>query len=205
MIKFAARSETGRVRKENEDNLFCNGVIMDFDSRNKKFFLSGLADNPCVFAVCDGIGGEDCGEIASLTVIKALADHWEKIKSKSGDYDSIMNYIRDSAKQLNAIMSEKNISTGTTLALIVINHDSYMWCNLGDSRIYRFTDGQLIQISTDYTVAAEKMKKGLITPAQAANSPEKHILTRFLGGYPENVNILPEFNFTINIRNNGGK
>ena len=201
-IKFAARSDKGNIRKNNEDNLFCNGVIMNPDSLDKPFYLSGVAETPCVFAICDGMGGEDCGEIASFTAIKTLTEHAEKIKS--GTHESINNYVNDSAKCLRDIMREKNIRTGTTLALVVIKQDSFIACNLGDSRIYRISDGKLIRVTDDHTVAAEKMRMGLITPAKAEHSPERNILTRCLGIYDDETEISPDFYGSFEINNNDG-
>ena len=74
-IKFAARSDVGKVRTNNEDNLFCNGVIMKEDERDKPFFINGICEAPCIFAVFDGMGGEDCGELASLTAAESLCEH----------------------------------------------------------------------------------------------------------------------------------
>ena len=187
-IKFAARSDKGRVRKNNEDNLYCNGVTMESEA----FYLSGITETPCVFAVCDGMGGEDCGEVASLTAIKTLAEHAEKIKF--GSDETVNNYINDAAKRLREIMREKNIRTGTTLALAVINKDSFTAYNLGDSRIYRFHHGRLFQVTEDHTVAQEKINLGIMTPEKATHSRERNILTRCLGIYDDETDLLPDIN-----------
>ena len=62
-IKFAARSEVGNVRTNNEDNLYCNGIIMSESDRERPFFINGMAESPAIFAVCDGMGGRDCRNI----------------------------------------------------------------------------------------------------------------------------------------------
>ena len=71
-VKFAVRSDVGRVRTNNEDNLYCNGIVMTVSDRERPFFLAGITDTPAIFAVFDGMGGEDCGELASLTAAESL-------------------------------------------------------------------------------------------------------------------------------------
>ena len=64
-------------------------------------FLNGIAEIPCVFAVCDGMGGEDCGEIASLKTVETLAEHSEKIKKGSyNSYDEVYDFIKSANKKL---------------------------------------------------------------------------------------------------------
>jgi serine/threonine protein phosphatase PrpC len=77
-------------------------------------------------------------------------------------------------------------SPGTTVvaALLVEDEGAPAWllANLGDSRIYRVTDGVLQQVSTDHSVVQELIESGQITPEQAADHPERHVITRALGG-----------------------
>ena len=203
-IKFAARSEVGNVRTNNEDNLFCNGVIMKENERDKPFFINGICEAPCIFAVFDGMGGEDCGEIASLTATETLSGHSENILHSDDVNFAVNNYVTDSAKKLRDIMKAQRIRTGTTLALVFIDDNSFTAYNLGDSRIYRFSNNNLIRVTDDHTVAEDKVRLGMMTPAKAEKSRERHILTRCLGIYDDALTISPDINGPFDVRDNQG-
>ena len=184
-IKFAARSEVGRVRTNNEDNLYCNGVFMTASARERPFFLSGVTETPCIFAVCDGMGGEDCGELASLTAIETISGHSQDILNNiltSAPDESVRAFADDANTKLRGIMKAQAIRMGTTLAMAVLGQESFTVYNIGDSRVFRVNDGRLLRVTDDHTVAEEKVRMGLLTPAKAETSKERHILTRCLGG-----------------------
>ena len=202
MIEFAARSETGNIRANNEDNLFCNGIFKTSDRLNEPFYLSGVSQTPCIFAVFDGMGGEDCGEIASLTAAETLNEHSEEILRSDDVNFAVNNYVNDSAKKLRDIMKAQRIRTGTTLALAVIDDNSFTAYNLGDSRIYRLNNNYLIRVTDDHTVAEDKVRLGMMTPAKAAKSRERHILTRCLGIYDDAINFAPDINGPFDMLDN---
>lgn len=194
-ISFAARSEVGHVRSSNEDNLYCNGVTMTASTRERPFFLAGITESPAIFAVCDGMGGEDCGELASLTAVEDLAGHSRNILHNLMDADSeVQKYVTDTNTKLLGIMRRERIQMGTTLALVVAGGNTFTAYNLGDSRIYRVNNGRLLRITDDHTVAEEKMRLGYITAQQAEESRERHMLMRFLGLYDDEVGIAPDIN-----------
>ncbi len=178
-IKFAARSEVGYFRKNNEDNLFCNGVIMKENERDKPFFINGICEAPCVFAVFDGMGGMDSGELASLTAAESLCGHAERINH--GTFEDMNQFAHDANAKLLSIMKQQNIQTGTTLALISSGTKSFAVFNLGDSRVYVRKGDTVIQVTDDHTVTAEKLRAGKITPKQAMTDRYRNVLTRCLG------------------------
>ena len=187
-LSFAARSETGKVRSSNEDNLYCNGISMTASTRERPFFLSGITTSPAVFAVCDGMGGEDCGELASLTAVESIAGR------NIHDTEDVKHYVTDTNTKLLDIMRQENIRMGTTLALVLAGEDSFSAYNLGDSRIYRVNNGRLLRITDDHTVAEEKMRMGYINARKAEESRERHILTRYLGMYDDDCYLAPDVN-----------
>lgn len=178
-VKFAVRSETGYRRNNNEDNFFCNGIYMTPQEREKPYSLNGLANVPCVFAVFDGMGGHDCGEVASLIGAETLAEYAEKIRG--GSFREIDDYINDATKRLTDMMRERKIITGTTIVLLVCREDSFTIFHLGDSRAYRLKDDTLLKSTDDHTLAAEMVRAGMMSPRKAKESPYWHSLTRFLG------------------------
>ena len=189
-IKFSCRSDVGLVRKNNEDNFYCNGEILT----QEKFFLNETVKTPCIFAICDGMGGESHGELASLTAVKVLNEHSEKIKlatsSKIID-EAVQNFISDANKKICEIMRENSFRMGTTLDLVVISNNSIMAYNIGDSRIYKLQNGILSQISEDHTIAAQKIKMGLLTQEEARHDRSRHILTRCLGIFEDEMILTP--------------
>ena len=190
-IFFSCRSDTGLVRENNEDNFFCNGEILN----QEKIFLNGMAESPCVFAVCDGMGGEAHGELASLTAVTVLKEHDENIKSAALSKNSldkvVQDFIFDANSRICKTMRENSFRMGTTLALVVISDNSVMAYNIGDSRIYKFQNGVLSQISEDHTMAQQKIKMGLLTYEEARHDKSKHVLTRCLGVFEDEMVLIP--------------
>lgn len=191
-VKFAARSEVGLVRTNNEDNLYCNGIFMTVSERERPFFVSGIAEGPCVLAVFDGMGGEACGELASLTAAQTLREHSAKILRNVIDPDDgAERFVGDANERLLDIMRTHRLRMGTTLVMSVIGGVSFSMYNLGDSRGFRVENGRLLRVTDDHTVAEEKARMGLITMAQADKSRERHILTRCLGIYDDEAPVSP--------------
>lgn len=192
-VKFSCRSVIGNVRTNNEDNLYCNGIIMTVSERERPFFMNGQTDTPCIFAVCDGMGGEDCGELASLTAVETLQKHSRKILRNIIDADQgIGDYVTDANKKLLDIMRTQRIRMGTTLVLALVHEDSFTIYNLGDSRGFRVENGRLLRVTDDHTLAEDKMRMGLITPAQAEKDRDRHVLTRCLGIYEDEFTLAPD-------------
>lgn len=182
-VEYSARSHVGRVRGNNEDNLYADGVILTPDIREHSFAIDGSAYFPAVFAVCDGMGGEEDGEIASHMAVQAIFTYAEKIKSKiPGHLDKIIQSYVNNVNEL--ILSEVNIygkRMGTTLALTVAAESGIFCFNLGDSRIYCLQRKSFRQITNDHTLAAEQIRNGIITTEQAAYVKNGNKLTRCIG------------------------
>ena len=178
-VKFAVRSEIGKVRTNNEDNFFCNGIFMTPSESSKPLFMKGIADVPCVFAVFDGMGGHDCGELASLTAAETLSEHSAEILK--GGYEAVDSFVKCANLKLSALMNERGIRTGTTMALVVFGQHYFTAYNLGDSRIYSMNDGVLTRINDDHTVAEDMIRAGRLSPKHAEDSRWSNMLTRFIG------------------------
>ena len=187
-VNFSVRSEIGHVRENNEDNFFCNGIFMSPSEREKPFFMNGTAEVPCVFAVFDGMGGHDLGELASLTAAETLSEHFGSVLK--GSHEEIDSYVIDANRRLREIMRANNIMTGTTLAMVVAGENSFTAYNIGDSRIYKVNNGFLVRVSEDHTVEEEMILSGQLSPKREGTTMFAHQLTRFLGmgesyGVPE--------------------
>jgi protein phosphatase len=150
-----------------------------------------LADPP-VFVVADGMGGHDGGEIASRIVVedfaRMAADGYDPRRGR----DAVLHTLRSSRQRLREYAATHRGSDGgpwhggTTVVIAMLAEGEagpeWLLTNLGDSRIYRFTGGELMRVSTDHSVVQELVDAGRISEEQAIGHPERHIVTRALGG-----------------------
>ena len=182
-VTFGASSHVGLVREVNEDSL--------------------LTDPP-LFAVADGMGGHDGGDLASQTVIEELGRVPLTAYSAASGAQKILDAFRSTQQRLLAYGATHRGSDGrrwrggtTAVVALLVEHEGtphWLLANLGDSRIYTFDaddgDGRLDRVSTDHSVVQELIDTGMITEEEALVHPERHIVTRALGG-PEDV--APDF------------
>jgi PPM family protein phosphatase len=174
-LHFGAATDVGLVREVNEDSL--------------------LAEPP-VFVVADGMGGHDGGEIASRIVVEEFARLVEDGYDPRKGSDVVMGTLRSSQRRLREYGATHRGSDGrpwhggtTAVAAMLVQRDAgpeWLLTNLGDSRIYRFTDGALHRVSVDHSLVQELVDAGTITEEDALVHPERHVITRALGG-PETV------------------
>ena len=193
-VIYSSQSHTGNVRANNEDNLYCGGATLTPENRELPFTISGEAEVPCIFAVCDGMGGQEDGEFASFSAVNALTELEYELKSytpvKTDEH--VQKYVTKVNAYLCDVMSEKSVRIGSTLALVIITPDSVMPYNIGDSRIYQCTNGKLRQISEDHTLTMQKVKMGILTEEQARTDRDRHKLTRYLGIFEDEMIIEAE-------------
>jgi PPM family protein phosphatase len=174
-LHYGAATDVGRVRVVNED--------------------AYLADPP-VFVVADGMGGHDGGDIASRIVVEEFArlpglgyDPRHGSRAVSATLEACQRRLEQYAATHRG-RDGRPWRGGTTavVALLVQDDDEPRWllANLGDSRVYRFTGGSLVRVSVDHSLVQELVDAGMLTEEEAAVHPDRHIVTRALGG-PEPV------------------
>ncbi len=147
---------------------------------------------PPVFVVADGMGGHADGGVASRIVVEEFARLADEGYDPVRGTEVIAATLEASQRRITEFAAEGDGSAqsarspGTTVvaALLVEDDGAPAWllANLGDSRIYRVADGVLEQVSTDHSVVQELIDSGKITEEQAAGHPERHVITRALGG-----------------------
>lgn len=163
MTRFAwgAASDTGRVRKANEDSY----LVVD-----------GL------FAVADGMGGHQAGEVASHLALESLQSEFT-----SAGTDVLVRAVENANHALvtRSMADPELAGMGTTLVAMALveaaGRDVIGVVNVGDSRLYLMSDGALAQITEDHSLVATMERQGRITAAEAAVHPQRNILTRALG------------------------
>jgi PPM family protein phosphatase len=160
----AGRTDAGRKRRRNED----------------AFVLE-----PPLFAVADGMGGAQAGEVASRLAAAAFREFREA--------DDL-----DPAERLQAIIQEANrriheraatdteaSGMGTTITAALLESERVFIGHVGDSRAYRIREGRLEQLTEDHSLVADLMRSGRLTPEEADAHPQRSVITRALGTDPQ--------------------
>jgi protein phosphatase len=159
-----AGTDVGRTRAGNEDSYFCGRTV---------------------FAVADGLGGHQGGEVASAAAVKPLAALDGR---EFADPREAAEALAAAVRQANTAILDQAVGDpnlwgmGTTLTAAAVAGDHHLQlAHVGDSRAYLLRDGSLEQVTTDHTVVGEFVRRGRLTPEQAAVHPERSILTRAVG------------------------
>lgn len=146
---------------------------------------SFLADNNrAIFAVADGVGGAEAGEVASQTAIEVL-DEAFRHKVDGADIEDLMELAIQRANASIHQMAQDNAKfsmMATTIVSLHLNGNIATIGHVGDSRLYRLTPGgQLLRETADHSVVEEEVRAGRMTVEQAANHPSKNVISRALG------------------------
>lgn len=187
-VESFAISNIGKQRQNNEDNFAINGRYMDEATveqciNGKNVCVSGealSADKTQFFAVCDGMGGEAMGEVASLTGAVQFAKLFGK---STNNIDKLVAATLDKVNSMILQKAEQNyhFRIGTTLALAYIQKGILRIVNVGDSRVYLMHNGKLRQLSYDHTELQYYVSAKIISKEDARTHPRRHGLTQHLG------------------------
>ena len=137
-----------------------------------------------IFAVADGVGGAEAGEVASQTAIEVL-DEAFRHQTNDADIEDLMELAIQRANASIHQMAQEHARfsmMATTIVALHIKGDVATFGHVGDSRLYRLTpDGQLHRETEDHSIVEEEVRAGRMTPEQAANHPSKNVISRALG------------------------
>lgn len=179
-LHHGAATDVGRVREVNED--------------------AWLAAPP-VFVVADGMGGHEGGDVASRIAVEEFGRLAEAGYDPRRGAEAVATALTEAQRRILEYAEEqaghgvdRRRRAGTTVvaALLVEEASGPAWllANLGDSRGYRFSDGALVQVSTDHSLVQELLDAGRIRPEEVATHPERHVITRALG---ESLGVEPDY------------
>ncbi|MBP9988988.1 MAG: serine/threonine-protein phosphatase, partial [Ruminococcus sp.] len=172
-IEYCILSDKGKIRNENQDRIFVSDEGI-FNNNKEYLFVHRKSDvkNGTVFAVFDGIGGELCGSDASQIAVDTMIS-----ECKNNKICNMVDLCFKMNRNICEFMFTNRIkSMGTTAAMLQLFNDEFKICNIGDSRIYAYSNNELFQLTTDHTVNIGRAKK-------------RRVLTQFLG--------IPETEFEI--------
>jgi len=159
VVEQAYRTDTGRQRNANEDAYFAREPL---------------------FAVADGMGGAQAGEVAS----RLAAESFEPVTRGE---ESPEAYLRAIARTANARIhrfaqaDSSRSGMGTTLTAALLEDDEVSFAHVGDSRAYVYRDGELKLLTSDHSLVEELRRQGRLTDEQAEDHPQRSIITRALG------------------------
>ena len=166
------KTNQGMIRNNNEDYFF--------------FSDSPVGKIPNLFVVADGMGGHNAGEVASYTAVTEFVEFLEK-DGRGGIEIDILDVLTDGVSYANkrtyALSKERSEynDMGTTMVACVLRKGRIYIINIGDSRIYRYRNGVLSQLTNDHTYVAMLVKNGEITEEEAMVHPRKNVITRAIG------------------------
>lgn len=180
-MDFVCKSDIGVVRKNNED--YCKGEIIEI----------GEEKEVGIFAIADGMGGHNKGEVASQLAVENIIELFNENLINNGVMK--IEYIDDIIKQayntVNSMIFEKAKEDptyegmGTTLTMAIIYENKAYVANVGDSRCYLCKeDGQLEKITSDHSIVEEYVKANIITEEEARIHPDRNKITRAVGTEP---------------------
>jgi serine/threonine protein phosphatase PrpC len=155
-------TDTGRRRRRNEDAYVCE---------------------PPLFAIADGMGGAQAGEVASRLAAAALKES----RVDAGGEHRIYDLIQEANRRVYARSStDPNTSgMGTTITVALVENGNVAFGHVGDSRAYLIRDGRMEQVTEDHSLVNELMKSGKLSREEAETHPQRSVITRALGTDPD--------------------
>lgn len=190
-LLIGSATDTGRVRDHNEDE------VLLAEPESERAAARGF-----LFAVADGMGGHERGEVASQIAIETLFERFYAEDAAGGD---MVTALQRGFRRANERILEESInggtgsgSMGTTMVAGAIVGAHLTIANVGDSRAYLIRAEQATQITRDHSLVAEQVAGGVMTEEEARNSNYRNIITRALGHRPKvevdifEIGLLPE-------------
>ena len=172
ILTAAGKTDQGLVRANNEDNFYLDEKL-------------GL------LVVADGMGGHASGEIASQLAVNVIRDYFQGPQKLIGNADPAFsettNKLNCAVQLANQAVYEAAQSSpqlkgmGTTIVAVLLKRNKLSIAHIGDSRAYLIRAGNIDQLTDDHSMVNEQVKHDIISPAEAATSEMRNILTRALG------------------------
>lgn len=175
-LQIAGKSDVGCVRSNNEDNF-------GYDARHG------------IFVVCDGMGGQAAGEVASKMGVDALLTFFRDIAEKKAPPIKAFDGVSERANALGSAIMLANASVfhashggerehagmGSTVAAALIERNFLAIGHVGDSRVYLIRNGVVQFMTNDHSLVMEQVRRGLMTQQEAERSEVQNIILRALG------------------------
>lgn len=163
-VEVAGKTDIGCVRKNNEDNF-------GYDSRYG------------IFVVCDGMGGQAAGEVASKMAVDILLNFFRDAGRNGHDAQSLAGAIQLANRTIHeaGVGDMGRLGMGSTVVAALVRGHSLAIGHVGDSRIYLVRQGAIQQLTQDHSLVMEQVRLGYITQEQAEKSELQNVILRALG------------------------
>jgi serine/threonine protein phosphatase PrpC len=163
VVHIGHGTDTGKKRRRNEDEYVVE---------------------PPLFAIADGMGGAQAGELASNLAAGALRD--DEGRAGSGER-RVSELIQEANRRVYQRSSEDAAASGmgTTMTVALVGDGAVAFGHVGDSRAYLIRDGKLEQLTEDHSLVAELVRSGKLSPEEAGTHPQRSVITRALGTDPD--------------------
>lgn len=187
ILKVSAISNIGNVRDNHEDNLFIpdkcfiGEELQKSIKSNDKNVVFNYEGKEGAFAVCDGMGGHNAGEVASRMAVEYINDNYNSLLT--GDDNELIKFIKDLNNSI-CEYGEKNVdcsNMGSTFSSIIVNSDTIYLLHVGDSRVYKFSNNKLEQLSKDHTEGERLVAAGIVKRENLDKFPNRKLLYKYLG------------------------
>ena len=157
------KTDTGRARADNEDSAYAR---------------------PPLYVVADGMGGAQAGEVASALAVEEFRGG---LTAQGTPEQRLSERVQAANRRIyeTAHRRLEHEGMGTTLTAVYLDESNLAVAHVGDSRAYYFRDGELVRLTHDHSLVEELIRRGKLTPEQAAAHPQRSIITRALGIEPE--------------------
>ncbi|HJT77842.1 MAG TPA: PP2C family serine/threonine-protein phosphatase [Gemmataceae bacterium] len=182
-------TDRGRVRPSNEDNF----LIADLADSPRQSAAPDGAELGHLLAVADGVGGNCAGERASRLAVLGLEPFLLDALAGPGevrglDGDGLTRVFQEAVRRAQEALFQAVArrpdwrGMGTTLTLAYVWGRELFVAHVGDSRAYLLRDGELRQLTQDHTLVAELVRHGVLSPAEVAHHPYRHVIINSVGG-----------------------
>jgi protein phosphatase len=173
-VEFAQFSDCGRVREHNEDYL---GHALPATPEQ-------VRTHGWLFALADGVGGHELGEVASRAAVESLLAGFREATGEEAHAALLPRLVRAANAQVfetGLAAGHHGASMATTLVACAVRFDRAVVAHVGDSRCYLIRLGRARLLTRDHTVAGEQERLGLLSAREAARAETRHVLSRSLG------------------------
>jgi PPM family protein phosphatase len=170
-VEFAQLSDRGRVRSGNEDYLGHALPATSGQSRRCGW----------LFALADGVGGQQQGELASQVAVETLLDGFRSANGSEPHRALLSRMIQAANTRVLETGQNAGLAIATTIVACAVRFDRAVVAHVGDSRCYLIRDSRTVALTRDHTVTNEQIRLGLLSAEKAAELPTRHVLSRSLG------------------------
>ncbi len=172
-VEYAQLSDLGRVREQNED--FLGRTIPDSPARARS--------HGWLFAVADGVGGHEDGEVASRLAVGTLLAGFESAAAGEPHAPLLQRLVQAANTNIHEAglaLQSAGRAMATTVVACALRFDRVTVAHVGDSRCYLIRRGHAVQLTRDHTMASEQIRLGILSSGQASEA-SRHVLSRSLG------------------------